>query len=147
MPKINPPRANPVAQILRRYRPTCISIHACTHQCGQSPHSNHGTAPKIVIQLCQIHMHNFKQEHIASCNFQKTPCPNKQYGCTKLLLQSQMEEHLERECRFIPVQCPWCSKKVHNKEVSYIKSVFSCRSHLRPRELLICTCSCSHKHS
>ena len=24
---------------------------------------------------------------------------------------------MEKECRFIPVQCPWCSKKVHNKEV------------------------------
>ena len=55
---------------------------------------------------------------MASCKFQKIPCPNQQYGCTKLLLQSQWEEHLERECRFTPVQCPWCSKKVHNKEVS-----------------------------
>ena len=54
---------------------------------------------------------------MASCKFRKIPCPNKQYGCTKLLLQSQWDEHLERECRFIPVQCPWCSKKVHNKEV------------------------------
>ena len=60
----------------------------------------------------------------ASCKFQKIPCPNKQYGCTKLLLQSQWEEHLERECRFIPVQCPWCFKKVHNKdsEVSKLKA-------------------------
>lgn len=59
----------------------------------------------------------FQQEHIKSCKFTKIPCPNKQYGCPKLLLQSQWEEHLERDCRFIPVQCPWCSKKVHNKEV------------------------------
>ena len=64
-----------------------------------------------------IFIPNFKQEHIASCKFKKIPCPNKQYGCTELLLQSQWEEHLERECRFIPVQCPWCSKKGHNKDV------------------------------
>ena len=62
---------------------------------------------------------NNTQEHIADCKFTKLPCPNKQHGCTKLLLQSQWEEHLERECRFIPVQCPWCSKKVHNKEVNF----------------------------
>ena len=60
----------------------------------------------------------YTQEHIAECKFTKIPCPNKQYGCTKLLLQSQWEEHLERECRFAPVQCPWCSKKVRNKEVN-----------------------------
>ena len=72
----------------------------------------------ILCMLPLIFILNFKQEHIASCKFKKIPCPNKQYGCTKLLLQNQWEEHLERECRFIPVQSPWCSKKVHNKEVS-----------------------------
>ena len=25
---------------------------------------------------------------------------------------------MKKECRFIPAQCLWCSKKVHNKEVS-----------------------------
>jgi hypothetical protein len=70
----------------------------------------------------------YTQEHIADCKFIRTPCPNKQHGCTKLLLQSQWEEHLERECRFIPVQCPWCSKKVHNKEViSKLRTKFSVR--------------------
>ena len=80
----------------------------------------------VNFTLCILRMpfHSHKtltsnmQEHVSSCKFKKIPCPNKQYGCTKLLLQSQWEEHLERECRFIPVQCPWCSKKVHNKEVS-----------------------------
>ena len=39
-----------------------------------------------------------------SCKFKKIPCPNKPYGCPKLLLKSQWNEHLERECQFIPVQ-------------------------------------------
>ena len=71
-----------------------------------------------MLPLYNSHKTDFKQDHVASCKFKKISCPNKQYGCTKLLLQSQWEEHLERECRFIPVHCPWCSKKVHNKEVS-----------------------------
>ena len=37
-------------------------------------------------------------------------------------MQNTLWEHLDKECRFIPVECPWCSKKVHNKEV-YIRAV------------------------
>ena len=58
------------------------------------------------------------QEHTDSCKFTRHPCPNSVYGCTKLLLQNQVQEHLEKECRFAPVMCPWCSKKVQNKDVS-----------------------------
>ena len=50
------------------------------------------------------------QAHIETCKFTRIPCP-------KLLLQSQLDEHLERECEHAPVQCPWCSKKVQDKEV------------------------------
>ena len=71
-----------------------------------------------IIILYQEYTLDYTQEHIADCKYTKIPCPNKQYGCTKLLMQSQWEEHLERECRYAPVQCPWCSKKVHNKEVN-----------------------------
>ena len=58
------------------------------------------------------------QEHIDSCKYTRVPCPNKIYGCSELLLQSELLEHMERECRFAPVQCPWCSKKIHDREVS-----------------------------
>ena len=64
-------------------------------------------------------MHTYAQEHVDSCKFKKVSCPNKIYGCSTLLLNSQLEEHLERECRFLPVECPWCSKKVPNKEVRH----------------------------
>lgn len=80
-----------------------------------------GAWPGRELTSC-ITPHSFKQEHIKSCKFARTPCPNKEYGCPELLLNSQLDEHLERECQFTPVQCPWCSKKVHNKDVSVINN-------------------------
>lgn len=73
----------------------------------------------IIIMYNPCYSDSHTQEHKESCKFKKVPCPNKPYGCYKLLLQSQLDAHLEKECRFIPVECPWCSKRVHNKEVSF----------------------------
>ena len=83
------------------------------------------------------------QKHMETCKFTKIPCPNKLYGCSKLLLQGTLREHLDTECRFMPVECPWCSKKVHNKEVglSIHDSDFVISTDTKIGEYLYCLCS------
>ena len=78
------------------------------------------------IPALSLYKYDMQQDHIQSCKFTRIPCPNEIYDCSKMLLQNQWE-HLASECRFTPVQCPWCSKMVHNKKVSEFFAIYDVR--------------------
>ncbi|XP_066931664.1 TNF receptor-associated factor 6-like [Clytia hemisphaerica] len=49
------------------------------------------------------------QEHLEACQLLSIPCPRLMEGCQQSILRCTMDTHINEECLYRPVLCPFCT--------------------------------------